>query len=88
MPDRHKLHIMPPDFDSLSELVYIIAATDCGSGLQGTFAYDVDLYAQGCGMWAIGPVFEDVMEFYSWAKTKGFRYHDLNKMLTLSRTFT
>lgn len=80
-------YIIPPLFEKVDEIVYCINCKGMGSELYGTFAYDEELAEGGAGVWAISPVFEGVMDFYEWAKSQGFRYHDLNSMFKLRKIF-
>lgn len=84
---NYDTHILLPDFSSLQELHYCVECTDEGSKVIGTFAYDTEPYKRGLGHWAVGPVFSDLEEFYTWAKTKGFLYHTYGRGYVMVREF-
>ncbi len=84
---EYSLHLVPGNsLYHLQEIHYCVNCIDVCSGTKGTFAYDVGLMSR-CGMVAISPIFEDVMQFYLWAKGQGFRYHNLTQMFVLTREF-
>jgi hypothetical protein len=78
---------MLPLFEGMDDLEYCIGCQDMGSGEIGTFAYSATLCAEGAGLWAISPVFDNVDDFYSWAKQLGFRYHSMKGSFVLTKIF-
>ena len=84
----HSLIYNAPSLDHLYELHYCIGGTDKGTELQGTFAFEHDLYILGAGRWSISPIFETADEFYDWAKRWGFIYHKLDEEYVLCKGFS
>jgi hypothetical protein len=69
----------------MKTLYYVCQCTDKHTGKIGCFSYDITSHIAGKGFTANSPIFQNLQEFYYWAKLQGWKSPPYGLSMTMTK---